>query len=63
MVFTPTMKYLRYNVLSHVTIPEKQLFGSLCKQVLINSNKIKAAGKDVGMGNIVVASLLFSFEN
>ena len=48
MVFTLAMKYFRYqgqhsDVVNHVTMPEH--FRSLCKQVLINSNKIKAAGK------------------
>ena len=51
MVFTLTMKCLRYQVqhsdiISHVhDYAQKQHFGSLCKQVLINSNKIMAAGK------------------
>ena len=50
MAFTLTMKYIRYqvqysNVINHVTMPEKKHFGPLCKQVFINSNKIKAAEK------------------
>ena len=48
MVFTLAMKYFRYQGQhSHKSrdYARKQHFRSLCKQVLINSNKIKAAGK------------------
>ena len=67
MVFTLAIKYFRYqgqhsDVKNHVTMPENNIFAHCATLSL--SIRINSSGwKDVAMGDIAMASLLFPIKN